>query len=244
MKNLVAILTLTALAGVAAAEIHDTGVITIDLQGNVVNNDFNPAADTEVYDNWRATAQGGVSTLQALYRAGRNEIADLCNMTAGGQLGSCGFNIGNSAATGSGLVLTGGTGTIRFYDGTSGTYINGFNFNLPTLNLAVGSSSRISFADGSLAAFNIILPQSVFMSVQYTNVTGTVSLADVSHQIRNPHNTGSSTDGLIDVTTNTNIAFNGNPVANAGLFIKVVPAPTSAAALAMGGLIAARRRRA
>ena len=244
MKNLVAILTLTALAGVAAADIHDTGVITIDLAGNVINNDVNPAVDTEVYDNWRAAAQGGASNLQALYRAGGNEIADLLVMTAGGQLGSCGLNVGNSAATGSGLVLTGGTGTVRFYDGTSGTFINGFNFNLPVLNLAVGGSSRISFADGALAAFNINLPQSVYMSVQYTSVLGTVSLADVSHQIRNPINTGTSTDGLIDVTTNTNITFGGNPLANGGLFVKLVPAPSSAALLGLGGLMAARRRRA
>jgi hypothetical protein len=244
MKNLFAVLTLTAIAGAANAEIYDTGVITIDLAGNVIDNDASPAVDTEVYDNWRAAAQGGVSTLQALYRAGGNEIADLCLMTGGGLLGSCGLNVGNSAATGSGLVLTGGTGTIRFYDATSGTFINGFNFNLPTLNLAVGTSSRISFADGSLSTLNIVLPQSVFMSVQYTSVLGTVSLADVSHQIRNPHNTGSSTDGLIDVTTNSTISFNGNPVANAGLFVKVVPTPASAATLAMGGLIAARRRRA
>lgn len=244
MKNLVAILTLTALAGVASADIYDTGVITIDLAGNVIEDGVSPAVDTEVYDNWRAAAQGGASNLQALYRAGGNEIADLLVMTSGGQLGSCGLSVGNSAATGSGLILTGGTGTVRFYDGTSGTFINGFNFNLPALNLAVGGSSRISFADGALASMNINLPQSVYMSVQFTTVLGTVTLADVSHQIRNPINTGSSTDGLIDVTANQNISFNGNPVANAGLFVKVVPAPTSAAALAMGGLIAARRRRA
>ncbi len=244
MKSIVAILTLTAIAGLANAEIYDTGAITIDLAGNVINNDVSPAVDTEVYDNWRAAAQGGASNLQALYRSGGNEIADFLVMTGGGQLGSCGLNVGNSAATGSGLVLTGGTGTVRFYNGTSGAYINGFNFNLPVLNLAVGGSSRISFADGALASMNIILPSSVFMSVQYTTVTGTVTLADVSHQIRNPINTGSSTDGLIDVTTNTNISFNGNPVANGGLFVKLVPAPSSAALMGLGGLMAARRRRA
>jgi len=244
MKNLVAILTLTALAGMAKAEITDTGVITIDLSGNVINPGPAPAADTEVYDNWRAAAQGGASNLQALYRAGGNEIADLLVMTGGGLLGSCGINVGNSAATGSGLVLTGGVGVVRFYDGGSGNYINGFTFNLPTLNLAVGGSSRINFADGALAALNINLPDTVYMSLQYTSVLGTVALADVSHQIRNPINTGSSTDGLIDVTTNTNINFGGNPLANAGYYVKVVPSPGSAAALAMGGLFAARRRRA
>lgn len=243
MKKVFAVLALAGLASVVNAEIVDNGVITIDLAGNVVENDLFPAVDVEVYDDWRATAQGGVSTLQALYRSGGNEIADLCNMTAGGRLGSMGMSIGNSAAAGSGLILTGGTGTVRFYNGTSGAFISGFNFNLPPLNLAVGGSSRISFADGALAGLNIDLTQNVYVSVQYTTVTGTVSLADVSHQIRNPHNTGSSTDGLIDVTTNTSIAFGGNPLANAALFIKLVPAPSSAALLGLGGLLAARRRR-
>ncbi len=243
MKKVLAVLALAGLASVVNAEIVDNGVVTIDLAGNVVENDLFPAVDVEVYDNWRAAAQGGASNLQALYRAGGNEIAELCNMTAGGQLGSMGLNVGNSAATGSGLVLTGGAGTVRFYNGTTGAYINGFNFTLPVLNLAVGNSSRINFADGSLAGFNFILPQSVFVSVQYTSVTGTVTLADVSHQIRNPINTGTSTDGLIDVTTNTNISFGGNPLANAGLYIKLVPAPSSAALLGLGGLLAARRRR-
>jgi hypothetical protein len=239
MKKLLAVLAFAGMAGVANAEIVDNGVITIDLAGNVINQGPSPAVDVTVYDNW--TNPG--SNLQALYKVGGDEIADLLVMTGGGLLGSCGINVGNSAATGSGLVLTGGVGVVRFYDGGTGNYINGFSFNLPALNLAVGGSSRISFADGALAGLNINLPNTVYMSLQYTSVLGTVALSDVSHQIRNPVIVGSSADGIINITSNQNINFGGNPVANSGYFVKLVPAPSSVALLGLGGLMAARRRR-
>lgn len=239
MKNVLAILAIAGLAGIANADISDTGVITIDLAGNVIEDGVSPAVDVTVYDNW--TNPG--SNLNGLLKVGNNEIADLINMTGGGLMGSCGINVGNSSTTGAGFTLTGGTGTIRFYDGVSGLFISGFNFNLPVLNLGAGQSSRINFADGALAALNIVLPNSVYMSMQYNTVTGTMAIADLSHQIRNPILVGSSADGMLNVTTNTNINFGGAPLANAGYFVKVVPAPASAALLGLGGLMAARRRR-
>jgi len=209
-----------------------------------------PRAVSEQYDNWRAAAQGGVSNLTGLFVAGTNEIAD--DLTFGGPplgaglISDCGLNIANASGP-TGSTLTGGQLAVRFYRLDNGLFINGFNANLPALALAPGASTRLSFGPGALEPLNMFLPTSgVFMSLQVNSVTGTggFTAANAGYQTRGPINTGSSTDNMINVTTNSNLNFGGNPLANGGLFIKTndVPEPASLGLLVVGALAMFRRR--
>lgn len=209
-----------------------------------------PRAVSEQYDNWRAAAQGGASNLTSVFVAGTNEIAD--DLTFGGPplgvglLSTCGINIANANGP-TGSTLTGGQLAVRFYRLDDGTFINGFNANLPALALAPGGSSRLSFPDGALESFNMFLPASgVYMSLQVNTLTGTggFTTANAGYQTRGPINTGSSTDNMINVTTNSNFNFAGNPLANGGLFVKTndVPEPASFGLLLVGALAFFRRR--
>jgi MYXO-CTERM domain-containing protein len=195
------------------------------------------------YDNW--TNPG--SNLLGLYNSAGNEIADDLHMVGvgAGLLNDMGLNVANVNGTSN---LTGGTMVVRFYQFSTGNFISGFNTNLPALALAAGGSSRLSFGANALTALNIFLPADVYCSLQLTNITwsGAGTIANAGIQVRGPIITGTSADGMIDVTNaGATIAFGGNPAANTGIFIKTdtVPAPGAFALLGLGGLVAARRRR-
>lgn len=205
---------------------------------------------SEQYDNWRAAAQGGASNLTSLFGAGTDEIADDLTFAGPplgvGLLSTCGFNVANFNGP-AGSTLTGGQMAIRFYRLDTGLFIGGFNANLPALALGVGGSSRLSFADGALESLLIFLPApGVHMSLQVNTLTGTggFTVANAGYQTRAPINTGTSTDNMINVTTNTTFNFNGNPLANGGLFIKTndIPEPASLGLLLVGALAFLRRR--
>jgi hypothetical protein len=176
------------------------------------------------YDNWTNPP----SLLTGVFLAGTNEIADDLNMTpvGAGLLSTMGINGANVSAPSN---LTGGQIAVRFYT-SGGTFINGFNANLPVVALAAGGSVRLSFPAGALLGFNIILPTNIFVSLQWNTATfsGAGTTADCGFQTRGPIAIGSSTDGMVNVTTNTPFNFGGNPVANTGLFIDTEdqPVPT------------------
>lgn len=259
-KILVGMLAAAGMAAGAAAQVmppsQEGRALVIDLQGNVIGYSDEvvyPQVDVEVYDNWRAAAQGGASNLTGLFNTGGTEIADDLNMTAGGLLGSAGFNVANTGAV-AWNTMTGGTGNMRFYRQSDGAFLGGFGFSMPALGLVnPGGSIRLNFPDGSLAGLNIQLHEStVWMSIQFTAINGTyadgtaIALADAGMQLRGPINTGTSTDTMFSFGPTPpagNFNFNGQPLANGGLFVKLVPAPGSLALLGLGGLAAFRRRR-
>lgn len=249
MKNVIAVLLVAGMSAAASAQTllpgAETGHYVINLDGSIAGGESG-AVVNENYDNWRAAAQGGASNLLGLYNTAGRELADDLNMinVGAGWLDSCGFSVANANGP-AGSALTGGSGTVRFYRQSDGGFIDGFNFNLPALNLAPGTSSRISFAAGALASLEIYLPSAIFASVQYSTLTGTggFTIANAGQQIRGPINTGSSTDALWDDGAGFN--FGGSPAANSAWFVKTdnVPAPGSIALMGIAGLVAGRRRR-
>jgi len=194
------------------------------------------------YDNW--TNPG--SLLTGLFRAGTDEIADDCTlvgMSGPETLDTMGINCANIDAPSN---LTGGQLAIRFYDLVGGTFIGGFNANLPVVALAAGGSTRLSFADGALTGLNITIPATgVYISQQWVSATfsGAGALSNLGYQTRGPINLGSSTDNLYNVTLGGgSFNFAGAPVANTGLKLSTVPEPASLGLLVIGALALIRRR--
>lgn len=213
------------------------------------------------YDNWTNPP----SLLNALFTTGGQEIADDLTFIPGGslsRLSNLGFAVANSNGV-AGSSFTGGQVVIRFYDVDTGLPIlsvdgfNGFTANLPALALAPGGSSRISFgAFGTtgLEGLNTYFlgRTGVFASLQFNSVTGTggFTIANAGMQLRGPIAVGSSTDVMFGIGAGPMptgaFNFGGTPLANSAWFIDTndVPAPGSFALLGLGGLFAARRRRA
>lgn len=203
---------------------------------------------TEVYDDWRAAAQGGVSVLQGLYVTDGLEVGDRLFMTGGGYLDDMGISFANVNGP-AGSTMTGFSSLIRFYDGPSGvqigTTILANAAGLPALG--PGSSIRLSFGAGSLLPIGNNLPSDIYVTIQFTAVTATggAGLANAGVQVRNPLNTGASPDAMYNFPGAVPFNFGGNPVANECFFIKVndqVPEPATLSLLALGGLALLRRR--
>ena len=241
--------TSLASASVTQMEVYpaapESPALVIDLQGNVMGS----GGDTRLpintnYDNWTNPS----SLLVGLFLAGGNEIADDLHMvnTGSGWVNDAGVNVANAnCSLGN---LTGGTGAMRWYDFTTAAYIGGISFNLPALNLAAGGSVRLNFGANTLTPFNIHLNSDAYMSLQMLTTTWSnpgCTIANAGYQLRAPINVGTSTDQLINVTTNTPFNFGGNPLANTGLYVKsdFTPEPATLGLLGLGGLTLIRRRR-
>jgi hypothetical protein len=217
-KTATALLALMAFTGVASSRpVLVSGPVTQTVQSIVEGTPAGLAATSVVrhYDNWTNPP----SALTGVFLAGTDEIADDLAMTpvGAGLLSSMGINCANANAPSN---LTGGQVAVRFYTG-GGTYINGFIANLPAVSLAAGGSIRLSFPANSLLGLNIVLPQNIYVSLQWVFATfsGAGTMANLGFQTRGPVGIGSSTDQFINVTTNTPFNFSGAPLANTGLFI-------------------------
>lgn len=211
---------------------------------------------TRVYDEWTSPP----SSLVGILPVGDVEHADDVTMlpaAVNGTLSNMGFAVANAAATGSGKNLTGGQVAISFYDAATGSPIlngggfGGFTANLPALNLAPGSSSRIQFGAGALTSLGWVFPtNSVSISLQFLSVTGTggFAMGDAGVQLRNGGTIGSSTDevkALLPVFGATPLSWGGAPWADMAWYVDTtaVPTPGTAALLGLGALGVARRRR-
>jgi hypothetical protein len=224
MKIATTMLALLVFAGVAAAApVLRTQPATKTVQAIVEGAlpVYSPSAVVRHYDNWTNPP----AALTSVFLAGTDEIADDLAMTpvGAGLLSTMGINCANSNAPSN---LTGGQVAVRFYD-AGGNYINGFLANLPAVALAAGGSVRLSFAPGSLLSMNIYLPQTLYVSFQWTAATfaGVGTTANCGFQTRGPIGIGSSLDQMVNVTTNTTFNFGGAPLANTGVFIDTEDTP-------------------
>jgi len=252
-RNLLAAAAVAVAAGLAQAQsgavIHTDAVTFAEMPSG-----GNTDVVSRVYDQWTSPP----SNLTSVFVTGGNQIADDLNMlpVGAGWLQTLGFAVGNANGA-AGSAFTGGQVRIAFYrqsDGSAIQSINGFSAftaNLPALNLAPGGSSRINFGATGLASLGWYFDTpNIYASLQITAVTGTggFTLDNAGMQTRAGGVIGSSTDNLWNLGpggTTGPFNFGGTPVANSAWFIDVdtVPAPGTVTLLALGGLIASRRRR-
>ena len=266
MKSALILASLGLCAGSALGAVIQPPAVPNILHTNLTGQiDGNSAGDavTNRYDLWQSVAPIS-SVLNGIFTTGGQEIADDLNMTAlplgnAGWLSSLGFAVANSTGA-AGQTFTGGVVRIAFYNQATGLVIpsvggfTGFTANLPTLALnSAGASSRISFADGALSGLGWYFgdTNNIYASLQIQSVIGTMPLASAGMQLRGGGTpVGTSTDNLYGIGTGPQptgaFNFNGTPLANSAWFIHTdsAPSPGSSALLALGGLIAARRRRA
>jgi len=177
---------------------------------------------------------------------------DLTLVSAGGsnQITQVGWNAVNNNAS---AAVTASTMIIRFYDSSGALILTNDGFGgiqFTQSSIAANASVRFTSAVLPLAnAWTIPAASANFVYMSTTWGTATIAsggtAANLAFGLRGPINVGSSTDNIFNVTAGTSGNFGGNPLANFGLKVLTdVPAPASLGLLGLGGLVAARRRRA
>jgi PEP-CTERM motif len=180
-------------------------------------------------------------------------FGDSLNLTQGGHLSALGltlFNPTNSDNLGS--IIT-GTMVVKFYDNTV-PYVGGV-LNNPLLGTATlpwdftrfGGLAPGQFAPNyyDLTSLNIILPQNILITQQFTETSGT-SIRNGAALYGNP-TTGSSPDNIYikasDITEGLYPVFGF--AAQFGYQIQLVPEPTALALAGLGAaaLLVSRRRK-
>ena len=242
-RTMFAVLTLSALAGAAAADIvaEDSrfgGSIITDIYGNL--QDATPRGGNVVYSNTSSAANAATSSSNLNTRWG-----DRLNMTGTGVLQDFSFTMFNSTSGGNtGSLLTAQV-ELRFYRQSDSSLIGGFsgNVNFGT-GLNAGFFSTITFTN--LAGLGIDLDTAnIFVTQQrlsHTGATTRLGIASLS-----PVTIGTSPVDFYRDDPSAPPAgfyvFSGGAVpADLGYQV-VVPTPAGASLLGLGGLLAARRRR-
>ena len=216
------------------------------------------AGTTTSYLDWSGTGTlASAGSLQALLPTGTMSLnGDDAHMNTTGLLGTMGFSIANTNAAG-GPGLSEVDGELDFFRQSDSSFLGGVTFtaNLTTIlgaPLAAQSSIRLSFADGSLEAANIILnTPDIFITTDFTNSVNTLDAVDsnVGIQIRNPAGGtaapgASSQDKMILNGNAVASPFGGNPVGNTSYFTRVspVPEPAMLGLITVGAALCLRRR--
>lgn len=239
-------LAIAAAAGAAAAgptldngPIHNAGVRTIDLHGNLLGA---PRADLTVFSNLEPgyTAERAFSSGETTAVFG-----DQLTLAGTGVLQAFSFTLFNSGSSAGALASA--QVAIDFYRASDGSSIGGFTVNTGNIALGAGFYTVLNVAD--LAALGLVLDttdvivtQSLVSTVGAANRLGVVSTGAPS--------IGSSIEQLyidaLDVGSGPgfyNITSGGLPVPFHAGYRVVVPAPGAFALLGAGGVLAARRRR-
>jgi len=133
-------------------------------------------AATVAYDNLGTNPTAGYTDLNT-----NNPIfGDALNLTAGGTLATFGLSLFNSSSGGNtGSILT-GTTVVKFYDNTvpySGGTLTDPLLGTASINwdfIASGGLAPGFFTTSitDLSAFNIVLPQNIFVTQQFTENSG------------------------------------------------------------------------
>lgn len=200
------------------------------------------SAQLVVYDNLATTATAGYSEPNA-----NNPIfGDQLVLTQGGRISILGVSLFNSSSGGNtGSILT-GTMAIKFYDNTTAYAgsgpITGTLLGSATLNWDFTSGGGLPAGfyatDGfDLTSLNIVLPQNVLITQQFTETTGT-STRNGFILFSNP-TTGSSPPNVYlksSATAEGLYTFSGGNPNQVGFYVEVVPEPTT---LALAGLAGA-----
>lgn len=242
-RTLFAVLTLSALAGAAAADIvaedaQFAGSVVTDIYGNHQESGYR--GGTAVYSNIGSAANAATSSSNLTTRWG-----DRLNMTGSGVLQEFSLAVFNSTSGGNtGSILT-YLVDVQFYRQSDSSLIGGFsgNINFGT-GLNAGFFSTVTFTD--LAGLGIDLDTAdIFVTQQRLSHTGTSNRMGVASL--SPITIGSSPVDFYRDDPSAPPAgfyvFSGGTVPADLAYQVVVPAPAAASLLGFGGLLAARRRR-
>lgn len=172
---------------------------------------------------------------------------------AGGNLDQIGISLFNSSSTASGTPtpITAASLNVWFFDSATfttfagstalGTFNATFNFGATPLNPGFFTTLGVT----GIGGLGINLPATSTLMLYQWNVTGSARHGFASLATPNIGTTG-GTDFYLQSSTQAEGFFNlaGTPTPSVNVAMQwVVPAPASASLLALGGLVAARRRR-
>jgi len=199
-----------------------------------------------VYDNLGTGATAGYAEANT----GNPIFGDALSLSQGGPLATVGLSIYNSSSGGNTGSILGGTMAINIYDNTA-AYGGGALSALPLLGSA---NETVNFGGGGLVAgfyttltfdlssLNIALPQSIFITQQFTETSGT-SLRNGAVLFGNP-TTGSSPDTVyISSATTVEGLYALSSPNQFGYQITTAPEPSTLAFAGLGIVVLVLRKR-
>jgi hypothetical protein len=190
-------------------------------------DELDPQAVSSNYDNFTPPDLGGRTRTLRVLRTGSDEVGDDLQLVAntGGQLSGSGWSLCNLSQT---QTLLQWTQTFRWYD-RNGTLIASQSqiAFAPPGGVGPGVFALLQQLDGFWGGFNIVLPDQVFMSVQFTNTIG-IDNADMGIWIAGPVSVGSSARTYRNFTSGAFVDPGADNENLAALIrAEIIPSPSS-----------------
>jgi hypothetical protein len=201
-----------------------------------------PSSVVESYDNWRTAdwVQPGETVYESNLRVGTRTIADDLNMITGGVLTSSKHSYVNLSST---QTLFEYRVSERWYS-SAGTELQRINYRVVIVGGLPPSFRAVVFSeDGYWDFLQLALPSSFQYSRTFLE-TPNFDIIDIGVIVGGPHNTGSSSRYVRDMTTGDLIDL-GSENSNFALGVRVIAVPTPGVAgfVTLGFIGACRRRR-
>jgi len=203
-----------------------------------------PAA-VRAYDNWRYPGGGGNTSTRGQIRTGVQEVGDDLQLMSGaaGIVNDLGWSVAHTGSTG---ALSALRVIKRFYaaDSLALLFTDDAFYNFVGVTIRPGESAIIFSNGGLYRGLNIPALERMYFTLQFSDPVG-MEVADLGIGYGGPINTGSSSSLIRNFTTGQNIDLGTDPQNNLLFFIDsvAVPAPSAAAVLGCGSLLALRRLR-